>query len=94
VPPLEEYLEQADKLAQAIVTAWAVNTKAGNSAFFTIQFKALFDKAYQYQHARRLAQNGREHNALSEQEEAEEKATRQAFAEAYKAYYEKHAAAS
>jgi hypothetical protein len=60
----------------------------------TVQFKALFDKAYLYQAARRLADNHRENNLATEEVEATEKATRQAFAEAYKAYYERHAGMS
>jgi hypothetical protein len=89
MPPLEEYLEHADELAQHVVGAWGVN-----APLLTPQFKALLDKACLYRNARRQADNHRNHNVLSEQDEAEEKATREAFALAYKAYYERHAAMS
>jgi hypothetical protein len=92
MPPLENYLEQADKLAQDVVDGWEVNVAAGNAALLTTQFKALVDKACLYRNARKLADNHREHNVLSEREAAEEKATRQVFAEACKAFHEKPAA--
>jgi hypothetical protein len=91
MPPLEHYLENADTLAQEVVNTWG---QVGNSAPLTTQFNALLDKACAYRNAKRLADNRREHNMLSEQDEAEEKATRQAFAEAYKAFYEKRAGMS
>ena len=94
MPPLEEYLEHADELAQRVVDAWEANARAGKTAFLTTRFKALVDSACFYKNARRLADNHREYNVLSEQDEAEEKATREAFAIAYKAYYERHAAMS
>ncbi len=94
MPPLEEYLEHADDLARHVVETWGVSDQAGNATFLTTQFKVLVDKACLYQNARKLADNHRKHNVLSEQDEAEEKATRGAFALAYKAYYERHAAMS
>ena len=94
MPPLEEYLEDADDLARHLVDSWELNARAGNVRLFTTQFKSLLDKACLYQNARKLADNHREHNVLSEQDEAEEKTTREAFAIAYKAYYERHAAMS
>jgi hypothetical protein len=92
--PLEEYLEHADKLAREVVNTWAFTAQAGDSGFLIDQLKVLFDKACLYQTARGLADNHREHNMLRKEEEAEETATRQAFAEAYKAFYERHAGAS
>ncbi len=94
MPPLEEYLDHADDLAQHVVDAWGVNDQAGNAPLLTTRFKVLVDKACLYRNARRLADNHREYNVLSEEDEAEEKATREAFAIAYKAYYERHAAMS
>jgi hypothetical protein len=94
MPPLEEYLEHADDLAQHVVDAWGVNVQAGNAPLLTTRFKVLVDKACLYKNARRLADNHRQYNVLSEQDESEEKATREAFALAYKAYYERHAAMS
>jgi hypothetical protein len=97
MPPLEEYLERADDLARHVVETWGINIQSGNAAFLTqskvfltTKFKVLVDKACLYRNARRLADNDREYNVLSEEDEAEaeaeEKATREAFALAYKAY--------
>jgi DNA-binding SARP family transcriptional activator len=101
MPPLEEYLERADELAQHVVETWGINVQSGNAAFLTqskaflsTKFKVLVDKACLYRNARRLADNHREYNVLSEEDEAEEKAAREAFALAYEAYYERHATMS
>jgi hypothetical protein len=90
MPSLESYLEQADKLAQEVVNAWGVNVQAGNAVLLTAQFKVLLDNACRYREARKLADNHRQFNVLGEQAEAQEKATRHAFAEAYKAFDEEH----
>ena len=90
MPPIEEYLKQADKHAQEVVNAWGLSTTAGHAADLTPEFKALFEKACLYQTARKLADNHRKHSVLIEYDEAEEKAMRQAFAESYKAFHEKH----
>jgi hypothetical protein len=94
MPPLKEYLEEADKLAQEVVNVWGINVQSGNAAFLNPQFKALLEKTCLYRDAKRLADDCRKHNVLSDREAAEEKATRQVFAEAYKAFYEKCAATS
>jgi hypothetical protein len=94
MPHRVEYLKHADKLAQDVVNTWGQVAKPGSATALTSEFKSLVDKAVLYQNAKKLADNHREHNLLSQQDEAEEKATREAFAEAYKAVYEKHAAAS
>jgi hypothetical protein len=99
MPPLEDYLRNADRLAQVVVNTWGQNTQVGNAhplppQSITPQFKELFDKACLYRIARKLADNRRKFNVLSEQEATEEMAIRLAFAEAYKAFYEKRAAAS
>ena len=88
--PIEEYLEQADKLAQDVVNAWGPSAASGHATEQSPEFKALFDKACLYRTAREIADNHRKHSVLIEDDEAEEKATRQAFAESYKACYEKH----
>jgi hypothetical protein len=90
MPPIEEYLEQADKLAQDVVNAWGPSAASGHAAEQSPEFKALFDKACLYRTAREIADGRRQLNILSEQDAANEKATRQAFAESYKAVYEKH----
>ncbi len=83
---LQEYLRAADRLAQEVVNDWEANVSAGNSALFTLQFKALFAKARRYRDAKNLANNHRKHDVLEEREEAEEKSTRKEFAEAYRAF--------
>lgn len=90
MPSLDQYLEQADKLAQEVVDAWGVNLQAGNTDLLTAQFKVLADNACRYREARTLADNHRQFNVLGVQAEAQEKATRQAFAEAYKVFDEEH----
>jgi hypothetical protein len=91
MPPLEEYLKNADRLAQEVVNTWGINVQTGNAA--SAEFKALVDKACLHRIARRLADNHRKFDVMSAQEEAEEMAARHAFAKAYKAFYERHAAA-
>jgi hypothetical protein len=92
MPPLEEYLKNADRLAQEVVNTWGINVQMGNA--MSVEFKALLEKACLYRSVRRIADNHRKFDVMSEQEEAEELAARHAFAKAYKAFYEKHAAAS
>ncbi len=92
MPPLDEYLKDADRLAQQVVNAWGIDAHAGLVP--TPQFKALLGKACLYRTARRLADNHRKFDVMSEAEEAEELAVRHSFAEAYKAFYEKQTAAS
>ena len=94
MPTLEEYLRNADSLAQEVVNAWGINVEAGNASLLTDQFKVLLDKACLYRNAKNLADNHRKFNILSQQEEVEVKTARQTFAEAYRAFYEKQAAAS
>jgi hypothetical protein len=94
MPPIEDYLEHADELAQEVVNAWGVNMRAGNAAFLTGEFKAVFDRACRYRSAKNGADNHRQVNMLNEQDAAEETATRQGFAEAYRTFWEKHQAAA
>lgn len=90
MPSIEEYLRHADELAQEVVNGWGVNMRAGNAAFLTDEFKAVLDKACRYRNARTAADNHRQVNMLSERDAAEETATRQEFAEAYKTFWERH----
>ena len=92
MPPLVEYLKDADRLAQEVVNSWGTNVQMGSA--MAPEFKALVDQACLYRTARRLADNHRKFDVMSEQEAVEEMAQRHAFAEAYKAFYEKKAAAS
>src|SRR5216684_1310825 len=70
MPPLEEYLKHADRLAQEVVNS----TQVGN--LLTPEFKALFDKACLYRTVRRLADNHRKFDVMSEREEVEELSAR------------------
>jgi mevalonate kinase len=94
MPPIEEYLQRADELAQEVVNAWGVNMQAGNAASLTDEFKAVLDKACRYRNAKEVADNHRQFNMLSERDAGEETATRQAFAEAYKIFWERHQASA
>jgi len=76
---LEDYIENADDLAQEVVNAWGINARAGNAATLTRDFKALFEIACQYRTARETADNHREFNFLSEQDAMIEKLTRQSY---------------
>jgi len=87
VPPLEKYLERADELVQEVYNAYG---EIGNEASVTPEFCALLDKAYMYRTLSRVADNHREHNVLTEQEVADVKVARQAFAETYKSLWEKY----
>ena len=42
MPPLEEYLKNADRLAQEVVNAWGINVQTDNAV--SAEFKALVDK--------------------------------------------------
>jgi hypothetical protein len=89
MPPIEEYLERADKLAQDVVNDWGMNVNAGNVARFTEEYKALCDKALSYRDTKEIADNHRQFKSLSEEDTTRETTTRQAFAEAFKNYREK-----
>jgi hypothetical protein len=88
--PIEEYFDKADALAQDVVNAWGVNVQAGNSGFLAADFNDLLDKACRFRTMKRLADNHREFGMLTETDAAEVVATRQAFAEAYRRFWEQH----
>ncbi len=77
----------ADKLAQMVVDAGGLNVQAGNSKYLSSDFKALLEKAIVYREAKRVANNRRAHNMLTEQEALEERAARKEFFDAYHAFY-------
>jgi len=93
MPTLEDCLKHADDLAQRVVDGWAANVNAGHRTDITAEYNALLEKALLYRTAKQTADNHREFKVLSEQEAAAETATRQAFAEAYKLFYDEHEAA-
>ena len=88
--PIDENLERADELAHEVVNHWgrtfSLAQKVGNAD----EFGALLGRARSYLGAKEVADNHRQSNRLTERDAAEETATRQAFAEAYKTYWEKH----
>jgi hypothetical protein len=89
MPSIEWYVEHADELAEKVVNAWELKTQADKAAPLSNDFKLLFDKACQYRSAKSAADSRRQFVDLKAIDEVEEKATRQAFAEAYKNYSEK-----
>jgi hypothetical protein len=74
----------ADRLAQEVVNAWGVNMQAGNAKLLSPRFRALVDKACAYRDAKRIADNRREFNMLTDEESANEEAARQKFLEMYR----------
>jgi hypothetical protein len=85
---LEEYIQHADELAQEVVHAWVVNAKAGNSEYLTPEFKGVFDKAFEYRQSKKIADNHREFNILTEEDSTAERTSREIFAAAYKRWME------
>jgi hypothetical protein len=88
MPPIEEYLENAPKLAQDIVNEWGMNMRAGNGSLLSKEFLALNEYACRYITAKDLADNHRKFSGVTEEDAAHEAATRRTFAEAYKTYWE------
>ena len=86
--PLEEYVQRADELAYEVVHAWVVNVKAGNSEYLTPEFKGVFDKAFEYRQAKKLADNHRQFGIVTEEEAAVERTLREVFAAAYRRWTE------
>jgi DNA-binding SARP family transcriptional activator len=89
MPAIEEYLENAPKLAQDIVNEWGINMQAGNGSLLSEEFLALNECACRYIAAQDLADNHRKFSGLTEEDTARESATRRTFAEAYKRYWER-----
>jgi hypothetical protein len=83
--PIEDYLKRVDELADQVISEGAKTLQHHNA-----EFKPVFETAYRYRTAKRTADNRREFGMLTEQDAAEEKATRLAFVEVYKPFSEKH----
>jgi hypothetical protein len=79
--PLEQCLEDADKLSQEVVKVWQESFPAINAP----EFQVLLDKAFYYQSIRKIANYRRQIKRLRENDEVEVKAARLAFAKAYMA---------
>ncbi len=89
VHALEDYIQHSDELAQEVVHAWVVNAKAGNSEYLTPEFKDVFDKAFEYRQSKKIADNHREFNILTEDDATAERTSREIFAAAYKRWIER-----
>ncbi len=85
---LEEYVRHADELAQEVVHAWVVNVNAGNSEYLTPEFKGVFDNAFEYRQSKKIADNHREFNILTEEDSVAERTSRDIFSVAYKRWME------
>jgi hypothetical protein len=83
IPPLQEYIDRADELAQEVVNAWAANIMAGNSAHMTSEFRAVFEKACAYRSVRQVT------DQMGHSEALETKEARKEFAEAFRAWEQK-----
>ena len=86
IESIEWHRNHADELAQKVVST-SVDTLP---ARMIDDFQPLLQAAWRFRYAQREAENRRELNILTDLDVAEEKATRQAFAEAHKAFEEKH----
>jgi hypothetical protein len=84
--PIEDYLQQAEALAQDVVNAWGISVQAGNGELLSDEFKDVLDKACRFRTIKRLAENHREFGILAEMVAAEETTTRRAFAETYRSW--------
>ena len=90
MPSIEWCVEHPDELAQEVISTWEAKTEADKPAPLSDDFSALFDKASQYLVAKTNADHRRrQFPDLNKFDAVEEKATLQAFAEAYKSYSEK-----
>jgi hypothetical protein len=104
MPSLDVCNHNAGRYAQEIVNAW-VNHRAGNASPLTDEFNILRDLACDYQDAQKAVAKHQwliekiqdpddELNAQLEEARTTETRTRQAFAEAYKGFEDKHVAAT
>jgi hypothetical protein len=90
MPTLEDYLTDADSLAQEVVDAWGLNIQAGNRDSLTVEFLDVLDKACRYQEKKWSADSYRAHHALSEEGAKAEDTAWRTFIQAYVPWMEKH----
>jgi hypothetical protein len=76
-------------LREKVVNEWGTNMSAGSASFLSEDFLALNEYACRYLAALDIAGNHRKFSGLAEEDTAREVKTRQAFAEAYKMYFER-----
>ena len=77
-----------DQAAQDVVNAWGTHMKAGTSEHLSADFKALFERMQAYRYAKKVGDNRREHDALTEEEATQEQITKKEFLDAYRVFYE------
>jgi hypothetical protein len=75
----------ADQAVQDVLDAWgALRTSPASRPLST---DLLFEKMQAYRTAKGVADNHREHRMLTDQEAAEERATKKVFLDAYREFY-------
>jgi hypothetical protein len=78
----------ADQAVQDVLSAWgALRTSRPEPQRLSTDFMALFEKMQAYRNAKNVADNCRAHHKLTEQEAAEERATKEVFLDAYRKFY-------
>jgi hypothetical protein len=77
----------ADQAVQDVLDAWGALRTSPASRPLSTDFKALFEKMQAYRTAKGVADNHREHRMLTDQEAAEERATKKVFLDAYREFY-------
>jgi hypothetical protein len=85
---IESCRKDADRLARDVVNVWGFSWQAGSK--LRPEFGDLVERACQYEDAKEIARNHREFGMLSEHDVARQEATRNAFADAYKEFWEKN----
>lgn len=86
--PIEDYLEEADAIAQEVMDIWANNLQEGNAQSLGEDFKVLFDKAFEYRQTMLIVESHRELQILAPTEAVNEQIARRAFVEVYKSYWD------
>jgi hypothetical protein len=102
MPPLQEYIDNADIWSQSVVGRWGLSVSSGNIGELPPDFMALFELADKYRTAKRTADNrclmeehasgieGRPVKFLSEADTGKLENTRLEFARACKIYRDTH----
>jgi hypothetical protein len=86
-PPPREI--DADQAVQDVLNAWgALRTSRPEPQRLSTDFTALFAKMQAYRDAKNIADNSRARHKLTEQEAADERATKKVFLDAYREFYE------
>jgi len=87
---IEQRAEHVDEIVQQVINTWGMYTQTGHNQDLTPEFREVFELACQYRDAKRLADNHREFNMLSEEDAARETSKRDAFTQAYKNYSDRN----